>query len=89
MGLRERINKHPALAALVAVALIAASAAVLALWANARRGVPERVTRVYYSSTDGNTFFADDADRIYPFEHNANPAYRAYVYRCSDGPPFV
>jgi hypothetical protein len=89
MGVRERLNKHPALAALVVVALFAASATVLALWVNARRGVPERVTRVYYSATDGNTFFADDAGRVYPFDHDAKPAYRAYVYRCGDGQPFV
>jgi hypothetical protein len=89
MGIREQLNRHPGAAALVVVALFAASVAVLALWANARRGVPERVTRVYYSSTDGNTYFADDANRVYPFDHNGTPAYRAYVYRCGDGQPFV
>ena len=57
------------------------------IWAN--RGVPERVTEVYYSDDDGKTFFVDDVDKVYPFDRNGKPAYRAYVYRCGDQPPFV
>lgn len=89
MQIRKGLNRHPAIAAVIVVVLFTSAAAVVALWVNARRGVPERVARVYYSSTDGNTFFADDTNRIYPFDHNGKPAYRAYVYRCNDDQPFV
>jgi hypothetical protein len=89
MSVRKHLNQHPAAAALVVFGLFGAAAAVLALWANAQRPVPDHATRAYYSTTDGNTYFADDITRIYPFDHNGKPAYRAYVYRCGNGQPFV
>ena len=86
MGIRETLNKRPRVAAAVTAAIFGLAALVF-LWAN--KGVPERVTRAYYSDDDGKTFFDDDVDKIYPFDHNGKPAYRAYVYRCGSEKPFV
>jgi hypothetical protein len=40
---------------------------------------------MWYTTDDGKTFFADDADRISPFEHNGKQAYRCYVWTCDGG----
>ena len=88
MSIRDTFKRRPGVAAAVAIGLFVAAGAVLVVWANTRRE-PQRVTRVFYSTADGNTFFADDVNRIYPFDHNGKPAYRAYVYRCGKGDPFV
>ena len=86
MGLRETLNKNPAVAYVAAGTLLVAAIAVI-LWAN--RGVPARLSEVYYTDDNGKSWFADDVDRLYPFDHNGKQAYRAYVYQCGSEPPFV
>src|SRR4051812_7950909 len=86
MGIRETLNKRPRVAAAVTAGFIALAAAMF-IWAN--KGVPERVSRGYYSDDDGKTYFDDDVDKIYPFDHNGKPAYRAFVYQCGSDKPFV
>lgn len=85
MGIREGLNKRPRLAAGLGVAFLVVSVALLVA---TNRGAPGRVTQAYYT-VDGKTFFADDIDKIYPFDQGGKPAYRAYVYQCSGGDPFV
>jgi hypothetical protein len=86
MGIRETLNKRPRVAAAMTAGLLGVAAAVF-IWAN--KGVPDRVTRAYYSDDDGKTFFDDDVDKIYPFDHGGKPAFRAYVYQCGKEKPFV
>jgi hypothetical protein len=87
MMVRETLNKHKGVAAAVAVVLLGAGVA-LAIWANGS-GIPGPLKRAYYSDDDGKTYFADDFDKIYPFDHNGKQAYRASVCQCSSGKPFV
>ena len=86
MGIRETLNKRPRVAAAMTAGLLGVAAAVF-IWAN--KGVPERVTRAYYSDDDGKTFFDDGVDKIYPFDHDGKQAFRAYVYQCGKDKPFV
>lgn len=86
MGIRETLNKRPRVAAAITAGLLTLSAAVF-IWAN--KGVSERVTRAYYSDDDGKSYFDDEVNKIYPFDHNGKPAYRAYVYQCGSEKPFV
>jgi hypothetical protein len=86
MGIRETLNKRPRVAAAITAGCIALAAAMF-IWAN--KGVSERVTRAYYSDDDGASFFDDDVDKIYPFDHGGKQAYRAYVYQCGKDKPFV
>jgi len=86
MGVRQSINQHPALgAAGGAILLVVAIGAMI----YANRPTPIKATRAYYSDDDGNTYFVDSSDRIYPFDHNGKPAYRAFVYQCGNAKPFV
>jgi prepilin-type processing-associated H-X9-DG protein len=50
---------------------------------------PGIATRAYYTIDDGKTWFADDINKIPPFEKDGRPAYRVYVYKCPNSPPFV
>jgi prepilin-type processing-associated H-X9-DG protein len=46
-------------------------------------------TRAYYTIDDGKTWFADDINKIAPFEKDGRPAYKVYVYKCPGSSPFV
>ena len=87
MGIREALNRRPKLAAVIGIGLCAVALPIM-IWANSS-GVPGRASEAYYSDDDGKTFFADDIDKLYPFDRNGKQAYRAYVYECSDGKRFV
>lgn len=86
MGVRETLNRKPALAAGTAIVFIAAAVYVLTV---TNRAVPSRLTRSFYTDDNGKTYFVDDIDKVTPFDHNGKEAFRAYVYRFGDGKPFV
>jgi hypothetical protein len=52
-------------------------------------GAPEIPTEAYYTVDDGITWFADDINKIPPFDKDGKPAYRVHVFRCADGKEFV
>lgn len=86
MGIREKLNQHQKLVTgLVGIVFVAAIAAVTM----SNRPPPERAESAYYSDDGGKTYFTDDIDKVYPFDHKGKPAYRAYVYRFGGGEPFV
>ena len=88
MGVRKMLNQRPAIGVVAAVGMFVIAGMVLLVWASTR-GTPGRVGQVYYSDDDGKTYFADSVDRIYPFDHDGKQAYRAYVYQCGNGQPFI
>jgi hypothetical protein len=87
MGVREALNRRPRVATALGAGLILIAIPIM-IWASGD-GVPGRATKAYYSTDDGKSYFADDIDKIYPFDHGGKPAYRAYVYDCGDGKAFV
>ena len=86
MGLRESLQKNPAVTTGVAVVLI-----VLALvfiyfqLSGPSRPSAAALNKTFYSDDDGATFFLDDSAKVPPFDHNGKQAYRALVFRCSSG----
>jgi hypothetical protein len=48
-------------------------------------GVPAQ----HFSADDGNTWFADDAAKIPPIDHEGKTAYRVRVFRCPSGREFA
>ena len=91
MSLRDTLNTRPNLArgiaaGCAAAAILLALAHVLDLRAAPiGAGKPERA---FFTVDDGKTWFVDDASRLAPFDHDGQPAVRAYVCEC-DGKRFV
>ena len=91
MSLRDKLNDNPRITTGVTIALITIVLGYT-LFSSTRGGPggapPPVANRAFYSADDGATWFADDATRIPPFDHNGKQAVRARVYRC-DGKTFV
>jgi hypothetical protein len=87
MSIRETLNQRKGLGVALAAGLIIVAAAVK-IWAS-HDSVPAPLTRAFYSDDDGKTYFADDVNRICPFDHDGKPADRANVFQCPGGQPFV
>lgn len=89
MGLREALNQHKNATVVVACAVLAAAAVVIVVESHAGHR-PGPVTVAFYSDDDGQTYFRDDVNKLYPFvDQSGKQAYRADVFRCSDGKTFV
>ena len=86
MGLREQINQKPQIVGGAVVVFVVVAAVVTYL--STRNTAASVVARMYYSDDDGKTYFADATSRVFPFDHNSRPAYRAYVFQGS-GQPYV
>jgi hypothetical protein len=91
VGVREGLNTHRAVTAAVVGAVIAA-ALVFGLrgaCATAPAGGQAGGPKCFFSIDDGKSWFAEDASKLPPFEHEGKPAYRARVFRCPNGKQFV
>ena len=91
MGIRETLNKNPAIttAATAGIVLIAIIVIIWQLWGGSSPIVSSAASQMYYSVDDGKTYFADDASKIPPYDYNGKTAVRALVFDCGDGKPFV
>jgi hypothetical protein len=48
-------------------------------------GGPRVPAQAYYTIDDGQTYFADDINKVPPFEHEGREAVRAHVFTCDGG----
>lgn len=88
MSLREVINQRARVVgpAIVVLGIVAITVSVL----KSRRSAPSGpITQGFFSDDDGKTYFADDVNKQFPFDHGGHQAYRAYVFRCRSGGRFV
>jgi len=90
MGLRENLNRHPAIiAGFAVIALVAAG------WFTyrslPRTNYGSMPTRAFYSADDGKTWFVDDVNKAPPFTtEDGREAVGADVISCRGGKePFV
>ena len=88
MSMREAINKNPTVSVVIlfVTVTLCVGFAIRSAASNANEGIP---TKFYYSDDDGVTFFADEATKVAPFDHNGKQAVKAYVYRFGSKSPFV
>jgi hypothetical protein len=92
LGIRETLNKNPSITTGVTAGIV-----VLAIGVNVWQLLPRGgssamgngTPKSFYSDDDGATYFADDATKIPPFDHNGKKAVRAQVFQCGNNPPFV
>ena len=84
MGIRETLNQNPSITtgATIGVILLALGFIVYQI-VGVGDGV-SAVTEMYYTTDDGKTYFADDVNKVSPFDHNGQEAVRAYVFSCDN-----
>lgn len=87
MPVREALNKNKGVALAATGALLCIAVAAIA-W-EFHGGGPQEVTKVFYTVDDGKTWFADDANKLSPFDYNGQQAYHVDVFRGSDGKEFA
>ena len=93
MGLRQKINDNPLMAA-IGAGVIVVLAIVVIIWFNMRgsASVPPLmdatpdITKGFYTVDDGKSFFVDSVSKATPFDHGGKQAVRAYVFKCSGKP---
>ncbi len=89
MSLREFIDRHRRVVLVVMSLVILAALFYIGRHLLGRNDQLDASQNVFYSCDDGKTFFSDRMDRIVPFDHEGMQAFRAAVYRCDQGTPFV
>ena len=87
MSVREMIDKHRGWAN--GAALLMVFAAIALIVTNARSGGMPQVKYAFCTDDDGQSYFRDDVNKLFPFDHNGKQAYRAYVFQTDGGKPFV
>ena len=86
MDIRKTLREKPAIGFVVVVVIF--TLAGLILWESFFSTSTVRL-KVFFSDDDGQTGFADGFAKFSPFDHGGKQAYRAHVFRCGDGPPFL
>jgi len=88
VGIREKLNENPAITTSVTVLIIVIAVGYI-IYQQIPSGVPKAPTQAYFSIDDGKTWFADDINKVAPFEKDGKQAVRVHVFRCGRGEPFV
>ena len=77
-GIRESLNEKPALTTGITVGVIVLALLFIILQLRGCGGGAKGVrAKDFFSNDDGQTWFADDATRVPPFDKDGKPAYRA------------
>lgn len=82
MGIRETMNKNPAITTGGTIAIIVAAIGFL-VWTQRPVRPPE--AKAFYTTDDGKTFFPDSPDLVAPFMKNGKEALKAVVVTCDGG----
>jgi hypothetical protein len=87
MAIRETLDRRKNVT-LVISGLVIVVAAIIIFY-ESRPPSLQKIDKAFYSDDDGQTYFVDSIDKLFPFDHNGKQAYRAYVFKSSDGTIFV
>lgn len=88
MGLRETLNRNPAIVTGGTLAIIVIAVGFI-IYSTLGSSAPKAPTKAYYTVDDGATYFSDDAGKLAPFDYEGKQAVKARVFKCADGKPFV
>ena len=89
MGIRQILNEKRGVSAAVAICLIVLTLGWM-FWQSMDGGVRLGTPQAFYTVDDGATWFADDANKIPPYNYNGKQAVACFVYKCGDkGQPWV
>jgi hypothetical protein len=83
MGIRETLKEKPSVGIAIAAifVLLTAVITVARFWPTKTADLSQS----YYSDDDGQTWFADSAFRVPPFDHNGKTAFGAQIFSYADG----
>ena len=85
MGIRESINRHSKVTGTVS-AVLAVGALSLVIWSMMGSSLDgSSGEKALFTDDDAKTWFADDAERVTPFDHNGKQAVMCFVYTCDGG----
>jgi hypothetical protein len=93
MSARETLSRMPIRAAMFVAAVVVL--VVVGVFAFQRSGAPtsggasSEVGKLFFTSDDGKTWFADEMTKIPPFDKDGKQAVIAHVYRSTNGRTFV
>ena len=82
MSIRESINNNSTISIIVIVAASGLAVAATA-WEFASPSRDRGPDRVFFTTDDGKTYFADSSKLVAPFDHDGKEAVQSFVYRCS------
>jgi hypothetical protein len=87
MGIRESLNKNPAITTGVTIGIIVVALVFILVQALGGGGAASggSVDKAFFSVDNGKTWFADDINKLPPFDHEGKPAVRVYVFTCDGG----
>jgi hypothetical protein len=88
VGIRETLNQNPGITTGITAGIIVIALIIIG-WQLTGAGGPDIPTKAYYTTDDGATWFADDINKIPPFDKDGKPAYRVHVFKCTDGKEFI
>jgi hypothetical protein len=77
------MNRHSALTTVVVVCLLVAGVVAIGMELRSDDGKPP--SKNFFSNDDGQTWFADDASKLPPFDHDGAKAVRCYVFQGKNG----
>lgn len=81
MSVRENIEKRKPIVIGAAILAIVVAGVVIASQMRDAMGTAGPGD-AYFTNDDGKTFFADDAQKLTPFDKDGKPAVRAHVFEC-------
>lgn len=94
-GIREALNRRPAIGVGLGGLVLVVAAVVIVAQARGCRGTAGGggdLAKAYFATDDGKTLIVDDATKVPPFDQNGQTYYRAVTYRCkktADNPVVV
>jgi hypothetical protein len=84
------MNENPVVTTILTVVImLAALGFIISKFIGHAGPAPKIPTTCYFSDDDGKTWYIDDTKHVPPYDHNGKTAYRALLYKCPNGKPFV
>jgi hypothetical protein len=83
LGIREKINRNSAVSAVVVVCAIVVCVVAIGIELRGESGKPPAEN--FFTTDDGQTWFADSSSKLPPFDHKGAMAVRCFVFKGHNG----
>jgi hypothetical protein len=90
VGIRETLNENRSVSVGATIGIIVLTIIWIIWYSLGGSSSAGGGGKAFFSDDDGQTYFADDASKVPPFDHHGKQANLAFVWKCGDnGKPFV